>query len=309
MRNGGQMQNGMQERRYLLDIRQMLEGDGGAAVLQKAFARIDGERRRKALPLKSVRAQAASVGAGLLIQKALSEDRDIGKALQRFSVEELLLALSPSVIEPRYRYGENGKPYLEGRSFYFNLSHSGDYVFCGVSGQEIGVDIQKFQGQNELGLARRFFSSAERQALEACGDEESRRSMFFRMWTRKEAYGKLTGEGLGGAVGKDFWTEEAVGKDLRTEEAVGKDLRTEEAVGKDPRTEEAVGKDLRTEEAVRRDLWTDGAIWKAIPADSGENESSRASEFRTPGPGGKELLWEEYEELPGYQIAVCRYGI
>ena len=299
MRNGGQMQNGMQERRYLLDIRQMLEGDGGAAVLQKAFARIDGERRRKALPLKSVRAQAASVGAGLLIQKALSEDRDIGKALQRFSVEELLLALSPSVIEPRYRYGENGKPYLEGRSFYFNLSHSGDYVFCGVSGQEIGVDIQKFQGQNELGLARRFFSSAERQALEACGDEESRRSMFFRMWTRKEAYGKLTGEGLGGAVGKDFWTEEAVGKDLRTEEAVGKD----------PRTEEAVGKDLRTEEAVRRDLWTDGAIWKAIPADSGENESSRASEFRTPGPGGKELLWEEYEELPGYQIAVCRYGI
>ncbi len=273
------MQIGMQERRYLLDIRQMLEDDGGEAVLQKALARIDEERRRKALPLKSARARAASIGAGLLIQKALSEDGGAGKALQRFSVEELLLALAPSAIKPRYQYGENGKPYLEGCSFYFNLSHSGDYVFCGVSKREIGVDIQKIQAGNELRLARRFFSPVERQALEACGDGESRRSMFFRMWTRKEAYGKLTGEGLGGAVGKDLWTDGAVGRDFRTDGAVGRDFRT------------------------------DGAVWKAIPADSGEKERSQAEEFRTLGPEGKELLWEEYEELPDYQIAVCRYGI
>ena len=248
----------MRERRYLLDIRQMLEGDGREAVLQKAFARIDGERRRKALPLKSARAQAASVGAGLLIQRALTEDGSGGKALQRFSVEELLLALDASVIEPCYQYGENGKPYLEGFPFSFNLSHSGDYVFCGVSEQEIGVDIQRFQGENELKLAGRFFSSAERQALEACGDGEDRRRMFFRMWTRKEAYGKLTGEGLGGVVGRDFWTEETARK--------------------------------------------------ASSGGGAENGVFKAVEFRTSGFGGRELLWEEYEELSGYQITVCRYG-
>lgn len=249
----------MRERRYLLDIRQMLEGDGSEAVLQEALARIDRERRQKALPLKNARVQAASVGAGLLIQRALTEDGNGGRVVQRFSVEELLSVLCLPAMEVCYQYGKNGKPYLEASPFYFNLSHSGDYVFCGVSEQEIGVDIQKLQGDNELGLAGRFFSSAEYQALEARGEAEDRRRMFFRMWTRKEAYGKLTGEGISGVMGKD--------------------------------------------------LWTGAGAWETIPADGAGKEASRAVEFRMYGPEGKELLWEEYEEPSGYQMAVCRYGI
>lgn len=273
----------MQERRYLLDIRQMLEGDGSERLLQRAFERIDGERRRKAFPIKSTRAQASGVGAGLLIQKALSDHMSGGQkalqgnrvitgqwkdsrmtqnelreeiAWQRLSVEELLMTLKRPVIEPCYKYGENGKPYLEGVPFHFNLSHSGDYVFCGVSAQEIGVDIQKLQGENELGLARRFFSSAEGQALEACRDAEDRRRVFFRMWTRKEAYGKLTGEGLKGVM--------------------------------------------------KTDLWTDGTAEEVIRASGTEKERAVAGELRTSGPERNGLLWEEYEEPSGYQIAVCR---
>lgn len=225
--------NRMQERRYLLNIGQMLEGSGRDTFFREAFDRIDRERRRKALSLKNVRAQVAGIGAGLLIQKALADDmadqstgqperqKQSGDSetakkpiLECFSVEELLSVLDRRVTEPCYRYGKNGKPYLMNASFLFNLSHSGDYVFCGVSEQEIGVDIQKIQGDCVLRLAKRFFAAPECQTLEACGDEELRRRMFFRMWVRKEAYGKLTGKGIAGAVGKCLWRDVPGGEEL-----------------------------------------------------------------------------------------------
>lgn len=205
----------MQERRYLLNIGQMLEGSGRDNLFREAFDRIDRERRQKTRSFKNARAQAAGIGAGLLIQKALADYRSEWPAekpvLECFSVEELLSVLDPKVEEPRYRYGKNGKPYLADHAFLFNLSHSGDYVFCGVSKQEIGVDIQKIQGECRMRLAKRFFAVSECQALEACGDEEQRRRIFFRMWVRKEAYGKLTGRGIAGAVGKCLWRDVSAG--------------------------------------------------------------------------------------------------
>lgn len=215
----------MQERRYLLNIEQLLEDSGGEALFRDAFDRIDRTRRQKVSRLGNVRARAAGTGAGLLIQKALADHmtecrrtleagRQTGDpVLEFFSVEELLSVLGRQVTEPCYRYGKNGKPYLTDHPFQFNLSHSGDYVFCGVSEQEIGVDIQKIQGDNMLRLAKRFFSGPECQALEACGDADLCHRMFFRMWTRKEAYGKLTGEGIPGTVGKCLWRDASVGKE------------------------------------------------------------------------------------------------
>lgn len=41
-----------------------------------------------------------------------------------------------------YEYGEQGKPQIVNFPKKFNLSHSGDYVVCGVSDGEVGVDIQ-----------------------------------------------------------------------------------------------------------------------------------------------------------------------
>ena len=257
----------MQERRYLLNIEQMLEGSERDTLLRDAFDRIDGKRRQKALAIKNARAQAACIGAGLLIQKALSDHMkyrrmeawterqelsgDSGAAenpiLELFSVEELLSVLEPRVTEPCYRYGKNGKPYLTDSSFQFNLSHSGDFVFCGVSEQEIGVDIQKIQGDHELCLAKRFFADPECQALEACENEELRRRMFFRMWVRKEAYGKLTGAGIAGVVGKCLWRDVLVGE----------------------------GPSACNPEKA---LW-----W--------END----------------LIWEEYDVPDGYRMAVCRF--
>jgi phosphopantetheinyl transferase len=55
-------------------------------------------------------------------------------------------------------------------------------------------------------MAERFFSRAERYDLLECRSGEERTDLFYRLWVKKEAYGKLTGEGIAKAVVKD--TEE-----------------------------------------------------------------------------------------------------
>ncbi len=53
-------------------------------------------------------------------------------------------------------------------------------------------------------LAGRFFAAQECKALEACGTERSGRRLFFELWARKEALGKLTGQGVAGMLGRNM---------------------------------------------------------------------------------------------------------
>lgn len=99
------------------------------------------------------------------------------------SIYKLLTFLK---IEDEISFLENGKPFLKKGRGFISLSHSGDYVLCGVSKKLIGVDIEKFRPIN-LRVARRFCSERE---LESCTDLTT----FFRLWTLKEAYYKIKGE-------------------------------------------------------------------------------------------------------------------
>ena len=52
---------------------------------------------------------------------------------------------------------------------------------------------------------RGFFTEREAAALEQAGEErETRERLFYRLWARKEAYGKLTGKGIAAALEVDF---------------------------------------------------------------------------------------------------------
>lgn len=90
-----------------------------------------------------------------------------------------------------------GKPYLSDQSWYFNLSHSGDYGLLAVAGKnELGVDIERHHPQvNDLQIARRFFSEPEQAHLFALPPAEQKEA-FFRVWARKEAVIKAIGHGL-----------------------------------------------------------------------------------------------------------------
>jgi 4'-phosphopantetheinyl transferase len=96
-------------------------------------------------------------------------------------------------------YGSCGKPFLaSAQPLYFNVSHANDMaIYALASGREVGVDIEAATRDVDVdGVARMMFSPRECDAL-AVMSREARHSAFFRIWTRKEAYVKLLGHGLG----------------------------------------------------------------------------------------------------------------
>lgn len=101
--------------------------------------------------------------------------------------------------------GTHGKPHLAGNhaasGLQFNLSHSGTMGLVGWAwGRAIGVDIEFWRDMSdEAALVRRYFSASEIAAYEQCA-ASVRTAAFFNCWTRKEAYVKAVGRGLGLAL-------------------------------------------------------------------------------------------------------------
>ena len=96
----------------------------------------------------------------------------------------------------KIKTGENGKPYLEEYpEIHFNLSHSGNMVFAVFSDREVGCDIEEI-GKPQEKLAERFFCPEEYEHLMKIEDEHKRCEEFYRLWTLKESFMKVTGLGM-----------------------------------------------------------------------------------------------------------------
>lgn len=90
-------------------------------------------------------------------------------------------------------YGEHDKPYLKDGGLYFSVSHSGDVVAIATDTDEVGCDVEYIVSENRLKIADRFYHPSERDYVAGADD---RSAAFTRVWTRKEAYLKMTGEGI-----------------------------------------------------------------------------------------------------------------
>ncbi len=111
------------------------------------------------------------------------------------------LGTEPHRIE--FAYSAKGRPSLGGEftrsGLQFNLAHSGGLgVFAVARRGAVGVDVEQVRAVPELeGLIERFFSAREcAEIRRLCG--EAQIMAFFRIWTRKEAWLKATGEGITG---------------------------------------------------------------------------------------------------------------
>jgi 4'-phosphopantetheinyl transferase len=94
-----------------------------------------------------------------------------------------------------------GRPALTGEHaglIHFSLSRSGDRGLVAVSGSPVGADIELVRARAGLAdLAAARFGAAETRCIAAgCGG--SWQHSFYRHWTAKEAFLKLTGRGLAG---------------------------------------------------------------------------------------------------------------
>jgi 4'-phosphopantetheinyl transferase len=117
--------------------------------------------------------------------------RELANAAQR----RLLAAytrVAPDALEVSRE--PRGKPVLDDGSLQFNLSHSGELALVAITRcSPVGVDLEH---QRELhdpsALARRICTPAEREHLLSSPDADA----LLRLWVRKEAVIKATGEGL-----------------------------------------------------------------------------------------------------------------
>ena len=96
----------------------------------------------------------------------------------------------------RFVADRSGKPHIESPAvtpaLHFNLANTpGLVVVCAVSvaHELIGVDVERIDRADFIGLADRYFSVAEAAALGARAPAERPRR-FFEDWTLKESYVK-----------------------------------------------------------------------------------------------------------------------
>ena len=95
--------------------------------------------------------------------------------------------------------GIHGKPYFPSHpDVHFSVSHTGNLWACAFADREVGLDVQEHRENDDPArlarLAKRWFSDGERRYLEERGYEPAE---FYRIWSRKEAFVKYTGDGIG----------------------------------------------------------------------------------------------------------------
>ena len=187
----------MEERFYLLSL-EGADGQGEDFWLESILKGLDQERRNRIQSIKNPRKRLESAGAGLLLQLAFQEvlfSGGGGGAVSFLSLQELL-ERAGEPLPLHFAYGARGKPYVTNYPFFFSLSHSGEYVLCAFSQEEIGADIQQKRECRTQRLAERFFSGEEKKLFYQCAGDREKRDFFYERWCRREAYGKLTGEGV-----------------------------------------------------------------------------------------------------------------
>ena len=99
-------------------------------------------------------------------------------------------------------YGPYGKPILAGTflesGVHFNLAHSENLALLAITlAGEIGIDLEQIRPLIDADeLVARFFSARESAAFHHLPVVQKPLA-FFNLWTRKEAWLKATGQGIG----------------------------------------------------------------------------------------------------------------
>lgn len=142
---------------------------------QQSLAHVSLQRRAKALSFRFLIDRVLSVQAYLLLCRGLREV---------YGIYDL----------PEFTFVGHDKPVIVGHpEIFFNLSHCRRGIMCAISDRPVGVDIEEIETTLDTHLIDYCFNGTERQDILSAPDPCIR---FTRWWTRKEAYLKLTGEGL-----------------------------------------------------------------------------------------------------------------
>lgn len=158
---------------YLADASLLVSGD----AFNKFYNEMPPGRRAKIDRCRNDKDKRLSLCAGILLKKALE---DIGRSEL---IEEIVIS-------------EKGRPgFAKETGIDFNLSHSGDMAMCVIAHSPVGCDIQLMKPTDGK-IAGRHFTEAEKNYVFEMEDPEIISDRFYRIWVMKEAYTKLSGEGI-----------------------------------------------------------------------------------------------------------------
>lgn len=133
----------------------------------------------------------------------------------RLSLSEMVLGAVPPGVW-RFDALEGEKPFIaepEIEGLDFSLSHTRGWVACAVGRDaRVGVDVEAV-GPADVAreLSARVLSPEERAGLEGL-DDEALRQRFFALWTLKESYVKVTGEGMSAPLTEITYDPDGTGR-------------------------------------------------------------------------------------------------
>lgn len=188
---------------YYCNVRPLLDGK----LFWQVMEYVDDDRRIKIERLKHPLDKARSLGCFLLYRYLWIQDIKTGKVTEQ-NGEPLCESLTlPGIIMrdnrekavPHMNIGKNGKPDLANRyKVHISFSHSGDMaaVAYHVGEGPVGVDIQVMSIRKVKDHVAEFMMSGrefEYYNSDQCSDKCN---FFYEVFCCKEAYTKMTGEGI-----------------------------------------------------------------------------------------------------------------
>lgn len=139
-----------------------------------ALLRVSAQRREQALKFRHEGSRRLCLAAYLLLMDGLRVEYGLTEP-------------------PIFDYSAEGKPFIAARpDIHFSFSHSSTVAVCAVSGQPVGIDVETTRKISNS-LIDYTMNDAERAFIAASEDKVM---AFLVLWTKKEAFLKLTGEGI-----------------------------------------------------------------------------------------------------------------
>ena len=123
--------------------------------------------------------------------KIMEEPPGMTDAQLAYWVPLRLLLSKPGTADrcPAIRVQRFGRPVLpDFPSLFISISHSGHFTVLSVSDVLSGIDLQEIRPVRP-NVAERFFTAADRNMLLSSATDAARGSLFFRLWTIREALG------------------------------------------------------------------------------------------------------------------------
>jgi len=166
---------------FVITVYYVMKHDGAVIdIPSAALSLIPDDERENVLKRTNAESRSDTLIGRILLRRILYD---------RFGISSYDTAIELS---------ESGKPYLKDhKDLHFSISHTKNCVACAVGECPIGLDVEAVCDRDHSKIAVRMFTDNEKTVASQSEDG------FYRIWTMKESFVKMTGDGIFG-TSSDF---------------------------------------------------------------------------------------------------------